>query len=180
MRKHQNIGDDDVYSNCIKCLKLGSICKGPNFTDMTMPDLIDWMKSRKAYLGWTSTTLAERSRVPEGTVKRVLAAEDGGFKYDTIAPLLQALTGSSRAELPCPDPDGSIEEKLTSRIRHLEQELADTKTISDREANHLHHQIRNHRIALSLITGILILVLLGIIGILVYDLTHPGIGYFGW
>lgn len=174
-----------MYSACIRCNKLGSVCKGPNFTDMTIPELIEWMKQRKAYLGWTSQTLAERSGVPEGTVKRVLAATDGGFKYETVAPLLQALTGSSRAESPCPDPDGSIEEKLTSRVRHLEEELADTKALAARndardadQIAHLKSQANNLRKALSIMTALLIVVLFAIICVLLYDINHSGVGYF--
>lgn len=181
-----------MYSACIKCAKLGTICKGPNFTDMSVLELIDWIKARKAHLGWTSQALADRSSIPEGTIKRVLASKGGTFQYDTIAPLLQALTGSSRAELPCPDPDGSIEERLTARVRHLEQELADTKSLAaqaqenaarseaahcESEA-HLRGQTKNLRKALSLITVILFVVLLAIIAALIYDVANPHIGYF--
>lgn len=167
-----------MYSACVKCDKLGSVCKGPNFMDMTVPELIDWLKIRKAHLGWTNATLAAKSSVPVGTINRLLGGATD-FKYESIRPLLRALTGSSGAELPCPDPEDTATKALRERVRHLEQELTDTKAISDRESNHLHNQIRNHRIALSLITGVLILVLLAIIGVLVFDITHEGIGYFG-
>lgn len=174
-----------MYSNCIKCPKLGSICKGPNFTDMSMPDLISWMKARKTYLGWTSQTLAEQSGVPVGTITRVLAAEDGGFKYDTIAPLLQALTGSSRAELPCPDPDGSIEERLTARIAHLEKELADTKAMSNRNAQRdadtiqvLKEQSSFRRKSIVGLAFALSVVALALVTLLIIDYANPDLGFF--
>lgn len=175
-----------MYSDCIRCRKLGVVCKGPNFTDMSTPDIIDWMRARKSYLGWTSQTLSDRSGVPDGTIKRVLSSSDGGFKVETIAPMLQALTGSNLVESSCLDPDGSIEEKLTSRVRHLEKELSDTKslaarndTINSDQIVHLKSQAKNFRNALIVAASLLIVVLLVIICVLAYDVTHQSIGYFG-
>lgn len=175
-----------MYSACIRCSKLGTVCKGPNFTDMSVPEIIDWMRSRIAYLGWTRTYLSELSGVPDGTVKRVLSSTDGGgFKFETVAPLLKALTGSSGAESPCPDPDGSIHDALTTRIRHLEQDLADTKAMAataaeehNRVVTYLKSQVRNHRTALIVTALLLVLVLLSVIGVLIYDVLSPNIGYF--
>lgn len=176
-----------MYSACIKCEKLGSICKGPKLEDIELSEAIKWMEARRKYLGWTISELSSRSRVPVGTISRVFSEKDGDYKFKTIAPLWRALLLSDGNEIPCADPDGSIHQKLTERVRHLEKELAYMKAMSadsneehSRVVTYLKSQVRNYRTALIVTALLLVAFLLGIIGVLVYDITHPVIGYFGW
>lgn len=177
-----------MYTACARCGKIGPAnCRGPVFTDMTMPEIIEWIRLRLTFLGWSRAKLAEESRTPIGTVNRILSSQDGGgFKWETIAPMLAAITFRVAGELPCPDPSDPMSDQLRERCRHLEQELADTKQL----ASHAHEshtaaavrqdaQTRSLRRALTIVSSLLIVVLFSIIGVLVYDLTHPGIGYFG-
>lgn len=174
-----------LYSACIACPKIGQICKGPNFFAMPLPEIIGWMIARKKHLGWTQERLSLESGVPAGTIARVLSGKITDVKFETLSPLLRALTGSDCAELPCPDPDDNLTEQLRARCRHLEQELADTKQLADRvhESHasshaHLTGQTNNLRKALSVMTALLIVVLFGIICVLLYDINHLDIGYF--
>lgn len=95
------------YDKCVECPQLGVNCDGPNFAAMTADRLVEWMKLRKHYLGWSNAKLAELSDTPKGTVDRVLAGGHADFKTSTISPMLKALVGGSWGQYPCPDPDNA-------------------------------------------------------------------------
>ena len=176
-----------MYTACARCGKIGPAnCRGPVFTDMTMPEIVEWIRLRLTFLGWSRAKLAEESRTPIGTVNRVLSAQDGGgFKWETIAPMLATLTFRVAGELPCPDPSDPMSDQLRERCRHLEQELFDTKSFAqqareDHKAAEvtLTQQSRNLRKALSFVSAALFVVLLAIIAALICDVANPNIGYF--
>lgn len=99
------VTEDKPYNKCIKCRHLGVRCDGPNFAAMSMERIVEWIRIRKEYLGWSNAHLAEESNTPKGTVDRVLAGGHTDFKMGTIAPILKALVGGSWGKFPCPDMD---------------------------------------------------------------------------
>ena len=161
-----------MYTACARCNKIGPAnCRGPVFTDMTMPEIIEWIRLRLSFLGWSRAKLAEESHTPIGTVNRILSSQDGGgFKWETIAPMLAALTFRVAGELPCPDSSDPMSDLFRDRCRHLEQELADTKAFAgqareDHKAAEaaLVQQTRHLRIALCVVSALLVLALVAII-----------------
>ena len=89
-----------VFEKCIQCDRLGVSCV-PNLMLLPFPDLIKWCFKRKQYLGWTVHDLAEKSKVPEGTINRIKQGDYQDCKYSTIRNILLALIGGTTDEFPC-------------------------------------------------------------------------------
>jgi transcriptional regulator with XRE-family HTH domain len=111
-----------MYSECIKCPKIGISCDGPNFFAMNTQEILAWCKERKKELKASNAQLAEISGMPKGTIDRLFAGEHVDFRYETIRPLLKALTGGAWSGNPC----ATLEEDdaLQKKIQELEAELA--------------------------------------------------------
>lgn len=89
-----------MYEKCIKCNRMGESCV-PNIMLLPFPDLIQWCTKRQKHLGWTNQVLADRSKVPLGTINRIKAGEYLDCKYSTIKNLLITLIGGTTDEFPC-------------------------------------------------------------------------------
>ncbi len=89
-----------MFEKCIKCNRLGESCV-PNLMILPFPDLIQWCIKRQKYMEWTNQTLADRSKVPVGTINRIKAGDYLDCKYSTIRNLLIALIGGTTDEFPC-------------------------------------------------------------------------------
>ena len=123
-----------MYSECVRCQKLGHECDGPNFVAMPPQELIAWCKERKKHMGLTNAKLAELTGLPQGTIDSLLANTHADFKFSTIRPLLQVLVGGKWAGDPCADPTGTASAELQEKIRALELEIQHKdKTIQDHE-----------------------------------------------
>ena len=112
-----------MYSECVRCPKLGAACKGPRFSDMSPPELIAWCKERKKHLGLTNAKLAELSGMSPGTIDSLLANSHADFKFGTISPLLQVLVGGKWQGDPCTDLSGTAGAEIKEKIRQLEADL---------------------------------------------------------
>jgi predicted transcriptional regulator len=77
-------------------------------------ELIQWCTKRQKYLGWTNQTLAEKSKVPIGTINRIKAGEYLDCKYSTIKNIVIALVGGTTDEFACT-------EQVEKELRHIEQ-----------------------------------------------------------
>ena len=136
------------------------------------------------------------------------AADVTDFKYDTIRRMITGLirlagyTGDIETLMPCLDPDGEAADCMerlheSEKIRKDLQLKVDQfevlkKSIMERYENHLKEykdeisekisdlkKQRSHLRSISIITAsLLFLILFVIIAVLVYDITHPEIGYF--
>lgn len=102
-----------MFDKCIPCNRLGESCV-PNLMLLPFPELIRWCIKRQNHLGWTNKTLAEKSQVPEGTIKRIKAGEYTDCKYSTMKYLLITLIGGITDEFPCT-------EQVEKELRQLEQ-----------------------------------------------------------
>lgn len=123
-----------MYSECVRCPKLGHECDGPNFVAMPPQELIAWCKERKKHMGLTNEKLAELSGLPKGTIDSLLANSHADYKVGTIQKLLQILVGGKWLGDPCADPTGTASMELLEKIRSLEAEIRHKdKTIADHE-----------------------------------------------
>ena len=77
-------------------------------------DLMQWCIKRQKHLEWTNQTLADKSKVPVGTINRIKAGEYLDCKYSTIKNILIALIGGTTDEFSCT-------EQVEKEMRQLEQ-----------------------------------------------------------
>lgn len=107
-----------MFEKCIKCNRIGESCV-PNLMLLPFPDLIQWWDKRQKHLGWSNQTLADKSKVPVGTISRIKAGEDD-CKYSTIKNILIALIGGTTDEFAC---TAQVENELRN-LEKLEQQAA--------------------------------------------------------
>ena len=108
-----------MFEKCIKCTKMGESCV-PNLMLLPFADLIQWWDKRQKHLGWTNQTLADKSKVPVGTINRIKAGEYMDCKYSTIKNVLIALIGGTTDEFAC---TAQVENELRN-LEKLEQQAA--------------------------------------------------------
>jgi hypothetical protein len=101
-----------MFDKCIKCPKIGESCV-PNLMLLSFADLIQWCNKRQKHLGWTNKVLAEKSKVPEGTINRIKAGEYPDCKYSTIKNIVITLIGGTTDEFSCT-------EQVEKELKHLE------------------------------------------------------------
>ena len=102
-----------MFEKCIKCERLGENCV-PNLMLLPFSDLIQWCNKRQKFLEWTNQTLADRSKVPIGTINRIKAGDYLDCKYSTIKNILITLIGGTTDEFPCT-------EQVEKNLKQLEQ-----------------------------------------------------------
>lgn len=181
-----------MYSECVSCEKLGVSCAGPKFVAMPAPELIAWCKARKARLGLSNGKLAELSGMAKGTIDRLFAGEHIDFRYETIRPLVMALTGGNAGGNPCPAPhDGDNAElikkaeRLARNNKLLQERISKDSEQHQRELDFLREQIKHEQsVAESYKKAVKILsVLLGvsalvIVAALLIDRFNSEVGFF--
>lgn len=179
-----------MYEECIECPKIGISCDGPNFFAMSTPELLAWCKERKKELKVSNAQLAEKSGMPKGTIDRLFAGEHVDFRYETIRPLLKALTGGAWAGNPC----GALEEenamqeelqRMAEKVRALEEENKRLRDDAKEDADEYGEELKFLRSEIKrknkFVTGLAILsvvALLYIIVTLIIDLADPSRGYY--
>ena len=88
-----------MFEKCIKCNRMGESCV-PNLMLLPFADLMQWCSKRQKYLDWSNQTLADKSRVPVGTINRIKAGEED-CRYSTIRCILITLIGGTTDEFAC-------------------------------------------------------------------------------
>ena len=117
-----------MFDKCIKCNRIGESCV-PNIMLLSFPDLIQWCIKRQKHLEWTNQTLADKSKVPVGTINRIKAGEYLDCKYSTIKNILIALIGGTTDEFSCT-------EQVEKELRQMEQlERQATRLTATEEEN---------------------------------------------
>lgn len=114
-----------MFEKCIKCDRMGESCV-PNLMLLPFAELIKWIDKRQRHLEWTSQALADNSRVPIGTIKRIKAGEED-CKYSTIRNILIALIGGTQDEFACT-------EQVEKELLHVEQLERQAAKLSSAEA----------------------------------------------
>lgn len=114
-----------MFEKCIKCNRIGESCV-PNLMLLPFPDLMKWCGSRQKHLGWTNQTLADKSKVPVGTINRMKAGEED-CKYSTIRCILITLIGGTTDEFACT-------EQVEKELQQIEQLASQAAKLSSVEA----------------------------------------------
>lgn len=125
-----------MFEKCIPCKKIGVSCV-PNLMLLPFPDLMQWCTKRQKHLEWTNQTLAEKSKVPLGTINRIKAGEYLDCKYSTIKNILIALIGGTTDEFSCTD----LVEKDLQQMAQLEKQAAKLTEV-EAENERLKEQLR--------------------------------------
>lgn len=107
-----------MFEKCITCNRIGESCV-PNLMLLPFPSLMEWWAKRQKHLGWTNKELAEKSKVPVGTINRIKAGEED-CKYSTIRCILITLIGGTTDEFACTE---QVEKEL-QQIEQLERQAA--------------------------------------------------------
>ena len=98
---------------------MGESCV-PNLMLLSFSDLMQWCSRRQKHLEWTNQTLADKSKVPVGTINRIKAGEYADCKYSTIKNILIALIGGTTDEFACTE----IVAREFQQMEQLEQQAA--------------------------------------------------------
>lgn len=101
-----------MFEKCIQCNRIGESCV-PNLMLLPFAELLKWSDKRQKHLGWTNKVLAEKSKVPEGTIYRIKAGEED-CKFSTMRNILIALIGGTTDEFSCT-------EQVEKELRNMEQ-----------------------------------------------------------
>ena len=104
-----------MFEKCITCGRLGESCV-PNLMLLPFADLIQWCNKRQKHLGWTNQELADKSKVPLGTISRIKVGDYADCKYSTIKNILITLIGGITDEFPCT-------EQVAKELEQMEQLL---------------------------------------------------------
>lgn len=118
-----------MFEKCIKCTKMGESCV-PNLMLLSFSDLMQWCTKRQKHLEWTNQVLADRSKVPVGTINRIKAGEYQDCKYSTIKNILIALIGGTTDEFAC---TAQVENELRN-LEKLEQQAAKLSVVEAENA----------------------------------------------
>lgn len=102
-----------MFDKCVKCNRLGESCV-PNLMLLPFSELIQWAVKRQKHLGWTNQILADKSKVPVGTINRIKAGDYDDCKYSTIKNILITLIGGTKDEFSCTD-------QVEKELQHMEQ-----------------------------------------------------------
>jgi hypothetical protein len=105
---------------------------------LSFPDLIQWCIKRQKFLGWTNQVLADKSKVPVGTINRIKAGDYMDCKYSTIKQLLVTLIGGTTDEFSCTE---QVEKELHN-LEQLEQQAAKLSMVEAENAM-LKEKLRN-------------------------------------
>ena len=125
-----------MFDKCIKCNRLGDSCV-PNLMLLPFSELIQWSTKRQKHLGWTNQILAEKSKVPIGTINRIKAGDYADCKYSTIKNLLITLIGGTSDEFSCTE---QVEREL-KQMEQLEQQAAKL-SVTEAENEMLKNRLR--------------------------------------
>ena len=132
-----------MFEKCIPCKKIGHSCV-PNLMLLSFSDLIQWCIKRQKFLGWTNQVLADKSKVPVGTINRIKAGDYMDCKYSTIRSIVIALIGGTTDEFPC---NAQVEKEL-QQLDELEKQAAKLASIEKENEtlkNRLEHIDELHR-----------------------------------
>lgn len=105
-----------MFEKCIPCERIGTSCV-PNLMRLPFAELIRWCIKRQKYLGWSNNFLADKSKVPVGTINRIWGGDYEDCKYSTIKQLLITLIGGTEDEYHC-------NELIEKELRSVEQQAA--------------------------------------------------------
>lgn len=133
--------------------------------------IIDGINARKAAMNMTNQQIADASGVPKSTVDRVL-------RKDTENPTMKVIleiAGAVGYEFGTPAVQASTGGEDNQYIRHIIAMYESRLAAQDRQYNLVTAE-KNRWIKLLAVTVLLLVA--GILFVLIYDITHPDVGWF--
>lgn len=194
-----------MKEKCANCEHLGRDCP-KQMLYLTLDNLIDWCRSVMTMLHITHDDVAKTSKVPKGTIDRVISKQSADCKYTTIHAIVCDLLTRLGVDAPCVDDlrvadsaqTGELKAQnaeLLQKLRDVEHEnrllrerVTDSETqrtflrgqvaTKDTQIGMLSRTIRGWRIVALVLGGLVFLLLAFIIALLIYDNLNPEVGFF--
>lgn len=176
------------YGKCVRCPDIGVTCDGPNFAAMSMEEIVRWCIARKNFLGLTNQVIATQAGLALGTVGCFFSGTHSDIRMDTLRLILKVLIGGNYTGRPCPDAPtdhdkivAALEDKLSAandRCTLISTHAEEKSVQYEKNKQHLLDQLKTSRSYATVVTISFLILLLINIGVLVWDICTPGIGYF--
>ena len=160
-------------------------------------EFIERIKAEKNRSHLTTAQLSEISKVPKGTLEKLLSGETANPFFTTVRDVCIALKLSLDDVAGIPSPHENDEEDLRDEMKAMYERMVDEKTetirsqtivISDMNQllreQYIHaaeerDRLRSRYMRIIMLLGIALASVLAIVSvILIYDLTNPALGYF--
>lgn len=133
---------------CVKCTEPRKHCNVLGLLALPSTELIPLCKKRKQFLGLTAQNVADKSRVPIGTVNRFFSGDLGDFRYDTAHHIACALWDVAPGECPeasAPITNDASELKMlreivshqAATIKHHEEQITRLRSQIDRKDEYI-------------------------------------------
>lgn len=139
---------------------------------MEVSAIIDGINARKAAMNMTNQQISDESGVPKSTIDRVLRKDTENPTIQIVLAIAQAVGYEFGVPAAAQAPEVATE---SPHFRHIitmyEKQIADMRRDHNRERTEKNRWIKT----LAVIVGILVI---GILFILIYDITHPDVGWF--
>lgn len=172
-----------MKEKCKNCMKPSKACIAYLMT-LNTHEMLEWCRMWKDKLGWSNAYLAEKSKVPKGTIDRILSyafleGNATGVKLDTIRPVICALTGCTIEELEsCEVTHGMETAVLIERNKYLEDDVERLKREAANQRTFLVDQIQKKDRYIAALAIALGICLAAIIAALIMDSLNPNWGLF--
>lgn len=143
---------------------------------MTCNDIIDGILARKELLKATNQQIADASNVPKTTVDRILRKETQNPSFQPVLDIANAVGYDFSAQKPtAPETD----DKAMKQIVYIyEQRCADLERESRLKTVQNNLLLAEKSRWIRFLTVLSLALVAGIILILLYDVTNPGVGWF--
>mgnify|MGYP003316688659 CR=1 FL=1 len=123
-----------MKEKCNNCLRPSKACISYLMT-LSTREMFEWCRIWKDRLGWSNATLAAKSKVPKGTIDRILSLTKGELdktdvKLVTVRPIICALTGCTLEELEtCEVVNAAENTALAEKNMLMSEQLKEAKGI---------------------------------------------------
>lgn len=123
-----------MREKCNNCQRPSKACISFLMT-LSTREMFEWCRIWKERLGWSNATLAAKSKVPKGTIDRILSLtkselDKTDVKLVTVRPIICALTGCTLEELEnCEVVNTAENAALAEKNRLLTEQLKEAKGV---------------------------------------------------
>ena len=138
---------------------------------VTTSDIAAYLQALKDKNGWTIREWAERSGVPEGSISRVLTAQNDQPRFANLAALVKS-AGGSLDELAGIAPTVVTHETVIESPRSMHYYDLQSTAFEEMRRT-IHHQ----RLSCYIAWGIDVLLLVAIGGLVIYDILNTSVGW---
>ena len=192
------------YDICLNCDFLQKSCDDPNMLAMDYPRWVEWANSHAKQLRLTRAQIAEQSNLPKSTLDSILSGRTQDIRASTMRSITKVLVGGCWGQYPChiaamliedegirvDDQILALQNQLSAereKSARLAQELETARSEGRLKADFLRAQdetikeqkgsIRRKEKTIALLCAIVALLMSIMIGALIYDKTHPDVGW---